>query len=84
MLQLLRVQNFTVSADGFGAGPGQSLERPFVHADPGELMAWAVATASWPNRNEPSGTRGLDRSLCPTRPSRRSTRRRWTASSAPT
>ena len=60
MTQLLRVQNFVVSSDGFGAGEGQSLERPFGHADPGELMAWAGATASWPNRTDPGGSRGLD------------------------
>jgi len=60
MGQLLRVQNFVVSADGFGAGEGQSLERPFGHANPAELMAWAGATASWPNRTDPGGTRGLD------------------------
>ncbi len=60
MGQLLRVQNFTVSADGFGAGEGQSLERPFGHVDPGVLMAWALATASFPNRSAPGGSRGLD------------------------
>ncbi|WP_280457062.1 dihydrofolate reductase family protein [Nocardia carnea] len=60
MSQLVRVQNFTVSADGFGAGTGQSLDRPFGHADPGAMMAWAGATASWPNRTDPGGTRGLD------------------------
>ncbi len=58
--QLLRVQNFTVSSDGFGSGEGQSLERPFGHADPGQLMAWAFATASFVNRGEAGGTRGLD------------------------
>jgi dihydrofolate reductase len=58
--QLLRVQNFTVSSDGFGAGENQSLERPFGHADPGALMSWAGATASWPNRTDPGGSRGLD------------------------
>jgi dihydrofolate reductase len=58
--QLLRVQNFNVSSDGFGAGEGQSLKRPFGHADPGEMFAWAGATASWPNRTEPGGSRGLD------------------------
>jgi dihydrofolate reductase len=57
---LLRVQNFTVSRDGFGAGEGQSLERPFGHANPGELMAWAIATASFPGPGGPGGTRGLD------------------------
>ena len=60
MTQLLRVQNFTVSSDGFGAGEGQTLERPFGHADPGELMAWLLATASFPNRTAPGGSRGLD------------------------
>ena len=60
MSSLVRVQNFTVSADGYGAGEGQSLERPFGHANPMELMFWAGATASWPNRTEPGGTRGLD------------------------
>ena len=60
MTQLLRVQNFMVSRDGFGTGEGQSLERPFGHADPAQLAAWAGATASWPNRTEPGGSRGID------------------------
>ena len=60
MPQMLRVHNFVVSSDGYGAGVGQSLERPFGHADPGELMSWAGATASWPNRTDPGGSRGLD------------------------
>ncbi|NUW42472.1 dihydrofolate reductase family protein [Nonomuraea rhodomycinica] len=60
MSQLLRVHCFTVSRDGFGAGEGQSLERPFGHADPVPLWSWAGATASWVNRTEPGGTRGLD------------------------
>ncbi|MCW2581587.1 MAG: DNA-binding protein [Klenkia sp.] len=60
MTQLVRVQNLTVSADGYAAGEGQSLERPFGHADPGELMAWALATASMPGMAGPEGSRGLD------------------------
>ncbi|MEU1230114.1 dihydrofolate reductase family protein [Streptomyces sp. NPDC005828] len=60
MGQLLRVQNFNVSSDGYGAGEGQSLERPFGHAEPGEMFAWAGATASWPMRTDPGGSRGLD------------------------
>lgn len=60
MSQLLKVQNFAVSSDGFGSGEGQTLERPFGHANPAELMSWAGATASWPNRTEPGGSRGLD------------------------
>jgi dihydrofolate reductase len=58
--QLLRVQNFGVSIDGFGAGEGQSFEQPFGHANPGDFFAWAGATASWPNRTDPGGSRGLD------------------------
>lgn len=58
--QLLRVQNFMLSADGYGTGEGQSVERPFGHADPAVLASWAGATASWPNRTDPGGTRGLD------------------------
>ncbi len=60
MPQLLRVQNFLLSRDGFGAGEGQSLQQPFGHANPADLASWAGATASWPNRTEPGGTRGLD------------------------
>jgi dihydrofolate reductase len=58
--QLLKVQNFNVSADGYGAGEGQSFERPFGHADPASMFAWCGATASWPNRTDPGGSRGLD------------------------
>lgn len=58
--QLLRVQNFGVSRDGYGAGEGQSAQTPFGHADPASIFAWAGATASWPNRTEPGGSRGLD------------------------
>ena len=60
MTQLLRVQNFCVSQDGFGAGEHQSLEKPFGDADPGNMFSWAGATASWPNRTDPGGSRGLD------------------------
>ncbi|MYW17459.1 deaminase, partial [Streptomyces sp. SID2955] len=60
MAQLLRVHNFNVSSDGIGAGENQSLDRPFGDIDPTALFAWAGATASWPNRTEPGGSRGLD------------------------
>lgn len=60
MPQLLRVQNFGVSADGYGAGEDQGLDRPFGHADPRDLLGWAIATASFPNRTEPGGSLGLD------------------------
>ncbi|SDP31926.1 RibD C-terminal domain-containing protein [Klenkia soli] len=57
---MLKVQNFTVSADGYGAGEGQSLERPFGTANPGELMAWAFSTASFPGPSNGEDTRGVD------------------------
>lgn len=61
MPQLLRVQNFVVSADGIAAGENQSLQQPFGDGvDPGRLFSWALATASWPNRTAPGGSRGLD------------------------
>lgn len=60
MSQLLKVQNFMLSQDGFGSGEGQTLERPFGHADPARLASWAGATASWPNRTDAGGTRGID------------------------
>lgn len=60
MRQRVRVQNFTVSADGYATGEGQSLERPFGHADPTKLIEWAFSTASWPGRTDPGGSRGLD------------------------
>lgn len=60
MSPLVRVQNFMLSTDGYGAGEGQSLERPFGHADPAALASWAGATAHWPGRTDPGGTRGLD------------------------
>src|SRR5690606_23819805 len=51
--------NFSISSDGIAAGKDQSLDSPFGF-DPGDLMAWAGATASWPNRTDPGGSRGLD------------------------
>lgn len=69
MAQLVRVQNFCVSLDGFGAGEGQSLEAPFGHAAlgdtgtahlPADLVSWIMGTASWAGRAEPGGSRGLD------------------------
>ena len=61
MSQLLRVQYFGVTQDGFGAGVSQSQERPFGDgANPGDLFSWAGATASWVNRTDPGGSRGLD------------------------
>jgi dihydrofolate reductase len=59
-MSLARVQNFSVSLDGFGAGEPQSLEAPFGHA--GErLHTWMFATR-WGSTmfGKPGGTRGID------------------------
>ena len=81
MVQLLRVQNFSVSSDGFGAGEGQSLERPFGHADPERLFAWAGATASWPNRTDPGGA-GASTTTSPATSPTTSAPRSWAATSS--
>lgn len=61
MSQLLRVQNFCISSDGIAAGRNQRLESPFGDIDHHEkLFAWAGATAGWPHRTAPGGSRGLD------------------------
>ncbi|CAM5576051.1 dihydrofolate reductase family protein [Streptomyces violaceorubidus] len=56
------MQNFTVSSDGVAAGEDQSLERPSVTPSTrgGSWPGPAPAPASWPNRTEPGGSRGLD------------------------
>lgn len=63
MTQLLKVQNFTVSRDGYGAGEGQTLQQPFGHVSPLDLMAWFVGTASFGGNAAAAhntGSRGID------------------------
>jgi len=59
-VSLARVQFFSVSLDGFGAGEGQSLETPMGHA--GErLHEWMFETRWWHQMvGEPGGTSGID------------------------
>jgi dihydrofolate reductase len=42
----VRVHDFTISVDGFGAGPDQSLDTP-LGVGGEDLHAWMVATRSW-------------------------------------
>ena len=59
-MSLARVQNFSVSLDGFATGEGQSYEAPFGHA--GErLHEWMFATR-WGREmlGEPGGSGGVD------------------------
>lgn len=56
----LRVESFSMSIDGFSAGPGQSLENP-LGVGGHELHAWAFPTATFQRMfgNE-TGTTGID------------------------
>lgn len=60
-MTLARVQNFSISLDGFGTGEGQGHDTPFGHA--GErLHEWMFATRCWGSemRGQPGGTGGVD------------------------
>ena len=59
-MALARVQNFSISLDGFGTGEPQSLDEPFGHA--GErLHEWMFPTRWWREMvGQPGGTRGID------------------------
>jgi dihydrofolate reductase len=55
----LRVQSFSISADGYGAGPDQSLENPLGRG--GEsLHDWIVPTRTFQQMGGKSGTTGVD------------------------
>ncbi|HZQ84656.1 MAG TPA: dihydrofolate reductase family protein [Acidimicrobiales bacterium] len=59
-MSLVRVHNFAVSLDGFGAGEGQRLEAPFGHAGD-RLMRWAFATRTFRTMlGQPGGSTGAD------------------------
>ena len=56
-MSLARVQDFSISLDGFATGEGQRLDEPLGHA--GErLHAWMFATSWWSKRGEASGGSG--------------------------
>jgi dihydrofolate reductase len=59
-MSLARVQNFSISLDGFATGEGQSLEAPFGHAGQ-RLHEWMFATR-WGGEmfGRSGGTRGID------------------------
>lgn len=56
----VRVANFTISLDGYGAGPNQSLEHPLGVG--GEAMhEWIISTRSWRQMHgEEGGATGID------------------------
>jgi len=56
----VRVRGFAVSADGFGAGPDQSLEHPLGKGGPG-LMQWFFPTRTFRSMvGKDGGTEGTD------------------------
>jgi dihydrofolate reductase len=59
-MSIVRVQQFSVSLDGFGTGDVQSLDAPFGHA--GErLHEWMFATRFWKQKvGESGGSGGVD------------------------
>jgi len=64
-MSLVRVHNFSVSLDGFGAGEGQRLEAPFGHAGT-RLLEWAFPTRTFTEmgfHGEREGTVGIDESF---------------------
>ena len=62
-MSLAKVQNFSISLDGFGTGEGLSREHPFGHA--GErLHEWMFETRWWRKLvGKPGGSRGIDDAL---------------------
>jgi dihydrofolate reductase len=56
----VRVENFTISLDGYGAGPDQSVEHPLgVGAE--TLHGWMMATRAWSQMHgDEGGGTGLD------------------------
>jgi dihydrofolate reductase len=58
-MSIARVQNFSISLDGFGTGEGQSATEHFGHAGD-RLHEWMFATRWWHGSDEPGGTGGID------------------------
>ncbi len=62
-MSTVRVHNFAVSLDGFGAGEGQTLEQPFGHAG-GKLTTWFFGTSTFRGmQGEGGGSTGVDEAL---------------------
>jgi dihydrofolate reductase len=63
-MQKLRVESFTISADGFGAGPNQSLENP-LGVGGGNLHQWFFPTKTFQQNvlGKSDGTIGIDNEI---------------------
>lgn len=59
----LRVQNFAISVDGYGAGPNQDLQNPLGVGGP-ELMEWFFRTRVWRKmQGQGDGETGVDNEI---------------------
>ncbi len=59
----LMVHAFSISIDGYGAGPGQDLQNPLGIGGP-ELFDWFFHTRTWRRmHNDPDGETGVDDDL---------------------
>lgn len=63
-MQKLRVESFTISADGFGAGPNQSMENP-LGVGGGNLHQWFIPTKTFQQKvlGKSEGTTGVDNEI---------------------
>ena len=63
-MQKLRVESFTISVDGFGAGPNQSLENP-LGVGGGNLHQWFFPTKTFQQKvlGKSDGTTGVDNEI---------------------
>jgi dihydrofolate reductase len=62
-LTKLRVQSFTLSLDGYGAGPNQDLQHPLGVRGP-ELMEWFAASRFWrAMHGQDGGEAGVDNDM---------------------
>ena len=59
----LRVQSFTISVDGYGAGPSQDIQNPLGIRGP-ELMEWLFHTRVWRRmQGQDDGETGVDNEI---------------------
>lgn len=58
-MQKLRVESFSISVDGFGAGPNQSLDTPLGIAGE-ELHQWFLPTKTFQSMGKGGGSTGVD------------------------
>lgn len=58
-MSLVRVQQFSISLDGFGTGEGQTATAPFGHAEH-KLHQWMFATRWWAGPDASGGSGGVD------------------------